>query len=430
MYLMCVFLAALCGFINYVNDKTIISAGVLFNLYWGINVLLGSLGLFEVPTATDRVYLIILIGILFFNIGTLIPRKVAIRWIASKADYNINFLLLRFIFIVIFIYLWIFDIAVIGIIRSGIEFGKIRYYYLGNIFKNFWGGYEVAYFLRLCLINPLLFTYITVVFSYICVENEIKWKMFIGAIMLTVMEYFAFGDRLIIFFWISCAMVSYGYIKIKIQSNEKTRNRLRRVMVLAVVAIPAVVLIRGGNFTTVLRSTYTYFVGSLPFLDYRLNDFGDLTYGFASFQGIIRPIAAVFKLFGIEFHSFELADEFLNTNQNTVLSMGSYGGTANTFNYFINCFGFFLKDGGYIGVAIFSFLWGLFSMSIYNRYVNEKGNLLVTALYIMVVFSIMIGMMDFAMVEATFACCIYYIPFVIRQREIRDESITRISVKV
>ena len=419
MAFLCIVFTLLSGLLNYLRHRTFVCPVVLFDIYWGLNVLLSVFGLFGMPKASDRVYLILFVGILFFNIGTLIPRIVIRRMRSRDYNYTIDFISLRIIFLIIFTYLLKFDIAVIGMMRSGIDFGIIRYYYLSKIYKSFIWGYEVAYFMRLCLIVPLLFIYILSLFTYAIVTAKFDLKLFAGAILLTIMEYFAFGDRMILFFWISCALVSYNFFKTKIIISKKVLRWIRRILIVAVISIPTVVLIRGAKITTVFRSIYTYFVGSLPFLEQRLNDFGDSTYGVASFQGIIRPVAAVLNMFGIKLDLFEKADEFLNNNQVTVIKMGSYDGKVNSFNYFINCFGFFFKDGEYIGVAVLSAGWGYFSKNIYNKY-RESRNLIVIGLLIMVIYSIMIGMMDFVMVEATFACCFYYAPLVIRR--LKDNS--------
>ncbi len=402
---------------NFYCDKTLGSASVLINLYWGVNVFLSELRLFDLPDTSPQVYFIILTGIVFFNIGCISARNLKIKKITKPKVYTVNTRLLKYAFILVFIYLLIFDLAVINLTLSGVDFWTIRYLYLNDIFTNSIFGFDLAYKLRLFLIDPILFAYVSAFFSSLVVTEHIDWRFFLRALLLTLMEYFAFGGRMLLLFWVSGALVSYSSLKkMSFMSNKKLMRWMKRLLVVFVISLPMVIIIRGGRGGHIFKSTYTYFVGSLPFLTQRLPYIGDKTYFVSSFQGVLRPIMGVLQIFNIEWELFEKANLFLLENHNTVVVMGYYGGKANTFNYFINCFGYFFKDGGYIGVAIFSIIWGVAAASLFKGMKRDGNHLYRTYFYIIVIYAVLISMMDFVMVESTFACSLFYYPFLVKRK--------------
>ena len=378
---------------------------------------LSELRLFDLPDTSPHVYLIILVGIVFFNIGCISARNLKIKKITKTKVYILNTRLLKYAFILVFIYLLIFDLAVINLTLSGVDFWTIRYLYLNDIFTNSIFGFDLAYKLRLFLVDPLLFAYVSAFFSSLVVTEHIDWTFLLRAILLTVMEYFAFGGRMLLLYWVSGALVSYSSLKkMSLMSNKKLMRWIKRLLVIFIISLPLVIIIRGGRGGHIFKSTYTYFVGSLPFLTQRIPNIGDKTYFVSSFQGLIRPIMGVLQIFNIEWEIFEKANLFLLENHNTVVVMGYYGGKANTFNYFINCFGYFFKDGGYIGVVIFSFIWGVAAASLFKGMKRYGNNLYRTYFYIIVIYAVLISMMDFVMVESTFACSLFYYPFLIKRK--------------
>ena len=89
--------------------------------------------------------------------------------------------------------------------------------------------------------------------------------------------------------------------------------------------------------------------------------FDEVTYGYASLQGILNPIFGLFGIIGIKDpHILQYANEFtMNAQSFTV-----YISRSEFMNYYMTCFGYAFKDGGYIALILLLTALGYFYSSI------------------------------------------------------------------
>ena len=128
----------------------------------------------------------------------------------------------------------------------------------------------------------------------------------------------------------------------------------------------------GEDQSSVLKTLTYYYGASVQVFGDCVNTFKiEYTYGFSSLRGFFAPLFGVLKLFGMP------TPELLENANNYLTSLHSHTlqvSPTKTYNSFATCFYQFYCDGGIIGIILFSFLFGYYAQTIYNkmRYVKSK----------------------------------------------------------
>ncbi|CAI3433533.1 oligosaccharide repeat unit polymerase [Enterococcus cecorum] len=404
-YLICLFCLILLIFLIF-YESSLVKVSIIFTGYWTFIMWMATIYIKDIDYI---VYLIIFIGIIFFNFGVFSTKYRINFFQNNKSTYEIDEKSLEISFFPIMFFLIFLSIKVINLIHSGVSFNIIRYKYMDEILNNY-----ILIVIFKFFISPIIFAYVVAFFSNVYASNgKIKKKFLAYSIILTILEFFVLSDRIIMLVWIIGGALSYNKLKTKI--NKKKIKVLQRLSVVFILAIFGVLIMRQ---TDILRNTIIYLSGSLKFFSNSLtfNDY-KLTYGVASMQGVFRPIMGILEKIGISWNLFDEADKFLLNNQYTLVTVFKDGGNI---NYFTTSFAYFMKDFGLIGVMLFSFLWGRIAKKIEYDLNNSSDNAAIFfGNYIFVVYSIVLSTMNSLLAEVSFAWgIIFFIIFFLKKKSV------------
>lgn len=412
------FIGAFYGLLLWRIDKKIYNPGFLFEIYWASICILSSIHLYGLYNIKNNVYFIIFCGETFFFMGFIFSYFMRSRFSLTKQIkyHKCSLENVNIIFAFLFCALVIIDINVVSLILKGIPFQQIRYQYMDDILKT----YFMTVLYRF-LVFPLIFSFIIITIVDIICNKKFNTRLFIKAMILTVMEFFALADRMLLMLWIVGFGVAYAYLKDSI--SKKLKRILCRMLVLGIILVIAVFWLRGVEG---IRTTYYYLTGELIFLQNRISDISDYTIITSSTQGILRPIMGIFEKIGIKWHLYELADAFLYENQNQAFEIAMVNGEPIYYNYFISCYGCFYKDLGNVGIVLYTFLWGVVSSYIYKKIRRNDNDAYYLGIFIMIIMSIALGMMNFSLMEVTYSWgIIFYIFFLCeKQNNLRCIKLT------
>ena len=391
-----IFLLLLITFFNYLIDNKISGLNFLFSLFWlliSIGNFLQFYGLYDVH---ERVYFIVFLGNLFLLLGNLFSIILTRKKITQN---NTNCLHLNNIFW-IFLFLAIF----ISIIKLSLMLPTIIQYGIGNArnimqqndnlnLSGIWGVLQVYFafpFIRCAIILLSI--------KYVDAKNN---KFLFLALILSIFQYLSDGGRSIIINLSIC--IIYIVISLYKSMSRQAKRNLGIAIVISIVVIIYSTIERKVNL---FQNIYTYYCGSLVYFDKNIENhylFGNYLYGANSLQGFLRPIYGVLNFFGINDPSFLImADNFLMGVQNTV----TYIADNTRMNYFITCFGYFIKDFGIYGLVIFPFLLGVIFSKVNKSNEHDFYNLAIKILFTQGVF---FTMSRFLFSDYNFVMTLFYI---------------------
>lgn len=152
---------------------------------------------------------------------------------------------------------------------------------------------------------------------------------------------------------------------------------------------------------------YLYFSGCVSHLSYKIDEFDSTTksdkytYGFTSFQGVIRPIHQIIEIVYSENNTsdsiFYKADDRKKEIESAVLIGGR------RYNGYISMFYYFYVDLNFLGVIIFPFFISIWINMMYSYYVlnrtvyNLIRYLLCASIFMFSFFQFMLSNLDMPM---------------------------------
>lgn len=312
------------------------------------------------------VYLIVLTGVLFFDLGTLIKLPVK-----NKKDAMIN-MKLYYIFLVL---------AIIGmLIAAGTS---IIYLMQGNSIKNIYRMTLSAAFVEndfsltaaqsrfLTFIgNPMYYLMVPVLLLQYFREKKKLYLLFVlFLVSMKVLSHFGRVEFMYVFLYVIVLM------------SDKTNNQCRKRpsvlniknVLLITVMIAGLVGVFAVRDTKIVSTIIEYIGKPLLYLQYLLEDtlkeYG-YTYGFFSTLGIGQFVFGIIELFGIAPPElFEIAQ----THQLTVASAHTLA-DGTLYNAFSTLFYYFFTDFGWIGIAVFSFIYGCIANRFFANVKNKRSD--------------------------------------------------------
>lgn len=391
------------------QTKRLYHPGVLFLSFWAILVFLTKLQLFGLKMVSDKIITVIFAGCISFFIGSILKSR-KIVFVGGKTNKNHDesqddkdliplngtvFFVLLFICAASLLYRFSFQwkYILMGYSISDIRYmGIVTYTHLAAIIFNFFS-------------LPFLDAALTVLITKNVLENK-GIKRYVLPLLLLFLSGMSNGARLavfqagviVLFSFIITQKLSWFYVK-------------RLIIIFACfIAFVAYINVNRNSSVSLFENIYSYFCGGLVLGDQVLVDgsyFNEYLYGFNSFNGVLRPFFTVSGLVGIsEPVLLEKAGEFMASSmQNTVISISDKGGM---FNYFCTCFVYFFKDGGYIAVAVISFIYGRICKYSYSKMINELSTRSLS-LYLYIISGIFISMMHFCFASFIYTMTFFYI---------------------
>ena len=400
------FLAAV---FSYYKEKNIYNPAFLFNLYWFLIIGVSTLNLYNFRKIDTLVYEMVLFGTLAFNLGTAMPQiiftgqKRAASYVDGKLTLNTYFWMAAG-------FLAIVDYAALTLIFNGSSISDIRYTLRESVFSS----YMINLIFKF-VIYPIVVAFIVHYISNVLTQRTLNGKELARALLLTIMDYVANGDRIIIYIWVVGILLAFMLLRREIKDTKQYRS-FRKIAIVVFVLLILIFAGRKNAAGSFVSSIVSYYVGGLIYLTramYRIEPEAGQTIFVASYQGFFRPVMGVLELLGIKWNTFEMASDFLMTNQTHSYSIDV--GAQRYFNYFTTCFGYFYYDFKMIGVVIHSFVFGFLAKNAYYGF--HKKETRATGVYLFWIICIFLGMMNFAMAETSVSLGLVYYLFCFRKRK-------------
>lgn len=373
------------AFVGYIMTRKLFAPIVVFNLLWSFIVFMTTVQLFGLYETSEQVYYIVLLGCTFFTLGASLKSLFIHR--GDRYEYGLNKKIIYSIFFGSFIVMIVIFLAALKLLIAGVPFGLIRYQYMDQILSNYFLEVTYKFFAY-----PATIAIVTVFLSDYYINKKCNFRLCIMAITLVFFDLVAIGDRLLIIYLLVGTVIIYREVAKKMQKRQ--RRRIKYILISVIIAFFGILIARGSN---AFSGPYLYIAGSLPYFSKRILDIpiDELTYYVTSYQGFFRPIIGCLEKIGIEFESFNLATEFLMSNQHTVYVINTGG---EIYNYFCTIFAFFYRDWGIFGVCIHSALFGVVCQDIFDEYRVNKNYYSVSNFIFMLV-AILMSFMSFAFAE-------------------------------
>lgn len=408
-----IFMCILAAALFYIKYKNLYNPPFLMGVFWAIITFFSTLGLYNQDIADDRTYVICLVGLIGFFIGSLVHKKIVFRKRYMMTEYNsqqtaviANGKAITVILIILILVLLQRDIRVMAILATGVKMNQIRVDF-NNIVLN--SAFERAF--NTYIIMPLIY-----LLPAIVIPEFVAFRKRIRNLILTIIVLIEFticdGGRVPFFYcaiFVLCSLyifhIDFRDVISRFRSRSKKTKRYTVLAVVGVVVVAGYMIARLSSSReinyTLGNSIYTYFTGCFPFLEYNLNQIDQnhvYTYGSAFFHGILQTLFYVLNTakvcaypdFYNYVHEWGNVQEFIHI------------GSAN-FNAFVTPFYYFYMDFRYLGVLLGGVAYGLLSIQIYNRMKSQRTyQFKYIAAYMLIIQSIVTSMVRWQFYNANF----------------------------
>ena len=408
MGLLCViFLIMLMGFCLVQRHKWY-SPSILFVGLWIIVTSLSLLRLHNLNETSERIYLIVLLGTVFFLFGgnrqktfvfgNKLPAK------SQSNNYYTRYKLVYVFCIIVIIYLAQRALRVRAMLASGLSMSTIRVEFGESVLQS---GFDAL--LNNYVIQPAITILIPLAMIELFNKNKNKLLLILTVIITTLYAYSDGGRIIFVYLLLHFFLV---YSMIGTESISSWSDKFKRLFLLVSLFFVVTYLI---SYLTEARTTnlsftqqiYSYLCGCMPHFDIRLKAFEasyDYLYGFGFFHSFIE--IGLFVLKNLRLISaypgwFDAARNALNVSD--FVNIGSQN-----FNAFVTPFFYFFADFGYLGVAAGSFVYGWMSKALYRR-TSESSDIRSLVAYMMIVQSIFMSMVRWQFYQVTFTVAFVYI---------------------
>lgn len=381
---MFVLISLFCFLFSYysiaVNKRWYCPSG-LFSSFWGILIFLSGLRLYGVIETPLSVYLLVFLGVSSFFLGCWFVDS---NWTITCSNRQVlNVRLYKIAVLVCVCSLYLNILFIFRFISSGFDLHFI-YSVMASIGEGNNENLSHLYDAKLLMLQqfvgyPLLFVLVPIsIVEYINTKNK---EYLLVAIVLSLLR-FLFDIRrtylvilivfIVLFVVIRRKEYNLNFFTLDFFQNKLTRKQRTIIFVslmFTTVAFSWLSSARRGNEAdsySLFSNFYYYYVGSLPYFGRRLSLLNDIdfTYGLTSFRGLFSPLFGLLGLLGFSKPEIlQLANDNVNSLHNVVLLISN----NHKFNSYATSFFEFYLDGGWVGVAVFSFLFGCYSQQLFKK---------------------------------------------------------------
>ena len=372
--------------IAYLLDRRLYNPFILFNAWWGISLLLSSMGLFGIYIPEESTYLIMLSVIFFFNFSLIflsIKRKDHYKQLDFQSDNKLLDKVLLLFQTFVLIILVIRSIKVLELLISGLNYSSVRYHYfkLDTIMT----GYD--FLINDIFVSPIL-TFSMIYISLRFFEKKYNKFLILTTFICLLLQVFSSGGRSIIITFGIIFMASYLVNKKNFKKLKVSKKLFLSFLIFTVFSSLIFVTLQrlekeSGIISVVemvvryFSAPYIYFEKMIPFVE---NDKIYL-YGGAFFGGILDIPIFVVRALG-----FDIApmSSYISTYNQMYITVNNHGDIYNAFPTMAYTFYY---DFGFLGIIIGSVLFGLFSLISYKKMI-QTNNLKYKGIYVLVTITI------------------------------------------
>ena len=405
----------------------------IFLFLWGGIFVLYSLrlyGLYDISESTVGIYLIGIIGFSMGNISIIRRKEVYLKDITnSRFDFSnsIRKTLIVFSIISIIVFL-IYAVQMVpywmvGGVSAVKQANAEGYIKVGN-----WIGILYTYFA-----SPIQFIASMLVVVDILFNKRISLIFIALSTIMLILKWLCTGSKFALIVPVIAVVISMSFKKALIKSE--TTRRIKQLSPVKKFLLATVITIIIGFLISRLSSQtrswfeqlYYYITGCIPCSENAftvLSESNKFYYGVTSFNGFLRIIDSFMGFFGLH----TPWNGIMNESYRSMLAFEKPIMIANgvRYNAFISCFCYFYSDGGILGVAILSFLFGKLSKISYEKLVINQ-DLYSFINYIVCCYMMITSMVRFQLHVITIPLAYLYIRVLLkkRRRKIRVSVGTR-----
>ena len=416
----------------YYKTKYILNPITAMFTLWGLILPFSCWGFYDTVIPSDKVYIIIALGLTAFLIGTMVgmrPVEYKLRNIINtsrKREYKFNYWLFYILGTITILYYISQLIIVIGLLRSGYDYTYIRNLSVSTETNELRSSALVT-MTKAFIAAPM--TYLTL--AILPIELLKKKKniiVIIESIVLMLCYLLSTGGRSVLL-WCALYFIAVFLMRKKLSNYkeiEKLIKRYRRIIILGGITLFAVLIkmtaARKGDDFDLLNQMYIYFVCPLQNFDHHLkvvDTSSQYGYGLSSSYGLLYPFMFALSKLGINVFSDHVLTIYNMSFQNLQRGVNIGGGIF--MNAFVTAFYQPYLDGRYVGVVIVMILFGFASgRSFYKAYYkNDTKSLLI---YLLLLQKIIFSYVRFYFTQQAQSICFWLALFIIIQWKPSDDE--------
>ena len=376
------------------KEKNLTNPTVIFSGIWLISLGLTSLKLYNMISYSTKSILIVTMGIISFVIGTILcvaiwkkcEKKGVLKENIGNEEKINNILVIVVLTIGVLMVLMLL-IKVIILLANGTPYYDIRKLYYsygddGSLINNdqIFTLFDWTTSIVISIATPVVIVEI--------MKKQINKVVIVEYCVLIISYVFATSGRMPIFI-IVVEIILYLLLN-KESINPKTRKIAYGIVSTLVVAITCMTIVRMSNSQNKKVNTlYTYFSLPLPYFS-KLVDYVDKneiqTYGVATGYGPYLLVQKGIKVVtGYKLKNADSLAAIITKPQTYWVRV--FLDTKDYYNAYATLFYYFYLDFRYVGVILFSCIYGMLMELVYLCY-KKKKNIRATIVYLMVMVGI------------------------------------------
>lgn len=421
MYILTIIVLIMLLLVAIIKNKKKNMVIIGFYIIWLIITTLCSLKLYGLLDFSERIYYVIIIGVVGFSIGYYLLKNIKLITLRKKFsknkiyDYKINIKALNsFLYIIIIFYL-VQLVKVVQLILNGVSWINIRYYYYttGYLFNEF------EKIISSWVVLPFIFYLLAPILLNLYFEGLKNKKIFILTIICLVLHIIVTQGKEVFIYWFMSILISLSlnYKKISIKNKKMVFN----IIILMIIFIFIIQFNRTGQIS--IKFLYNYLGISFTVMDNWLNYIDSnniIAYGLSFFNGILNiPFSLIEKVAGFYPENLIKVNQELNYMMST--GIRAFESNRETTNVYITMFTFFYYDLRYVGVFLGSFVSGSLIGRITKKFYNSPKTSYYKVLYCIIALSAWCSFIYWKLFITPYLLSIIYLRMLYRKRIIGEE---------
>lgn len=345
------------------TNKGFFSPSVIMTTLFSVIVSLALLRKFGIQNFDNSAVLLVELGVICFVIGVsairLIMASLPVKTIPSRTiEFRWSFIYLITSVVTLIIFVSFFN--AIKFLISGGSYVELRNALLGYGNTSVVISNPLVSSMSTYIAGPSLYALIPIAIFVAVKRNHLKFAILIFFdLFLNVLSS---GSRVILLYTIIQFLVVVSFEKIVI--SKRMKKTVFIFIIVGVVGILVMSVVRSSN--SLIRSFYTYFAAPIPLLSYWMHyvdQFNIHSYGLSFLYPFTWLFNASGGFIGIHSNLIQNVVQWQSLPQDIWVNVFP----DQAMNAFSTTFYFFYEDFRYIGVLVFSFLFGMISEVVYFR---------------------------------------------------------------
>lgn len=389
------------------KSKTI-SPVIFFFALWLFILFLSVLNLYDIYKPTDEAYILIMLMLTFFYLGTfinmIIKNSSRMKLKSETKDTENIIKLSSKIFYILSFAIILFNIIDLVIIlkeaTSGTPMWQIRNWTLepygsNNPILSRRSFIEDAF--RSIILAPFttIIHPITAYYFFYSKDSKQRYKLLLISLIILITSSLAGGGgRLGFIYYLGCFILAFF---IKDNNREMVKDIVKKykktiilIFIFAILSVSIYTTIRTGA-RNLIKQTYTYFALPPTLLSEWLPEIENMeyTYGMTTFFGLHSYFFRTLDTIGFDF----LVPQIYNDAYTNIINAEKFKNVGYGIgNAFVTPIYYFLLDGGYPFVCIASFFFGYIASNLYEKF-EKNINVRSFTIYVLVMYGIFITFM-------------------------------------